>query len=154
MDTRSGDRCGSRSIQHDDEMDEDMFEGLCIEKGHVRGLDVQSTDGEDRCGELIVESMDRMQHTFAIRAAHQIPIPEDTYTLLGSGECLGYADPGHPLFEACAGNNTSHTIDRHHLAVGRRLPDGRFKKVSVVMMDAPWRSRRMQSLEDLGIAYV
>ncbi|KAK0244763.1 hypothetical protein EDD85DRAFT_946068 [Armillaria nabsnona] len=75
------------SVQHDDEMDEDRFGGLCIEKGHVHGLDVQSTDGEDRCGELIVESVDRMQHTFAIRATHPIPIPEDTYTLLGSGPC-------------------------------------------------------------------
>ncbi len=78
------------SIQHDDEIDEDRFEGFCIEKEHVHGLDVQSTDGEDRCGELIVESVDRMQHTFAIRAAHQILIPEDTYMLLGSSECLGY----------------------------------------------------------------
>ncbi len=110
--------CGG-SVQHDDEMDEDRFGGLCIEKGHVRGLDMQSTEGGDRCGELITESVNRIQDTFAICATHQIPIPKDTYTLLGSGPCREYADPGHPLFEACVGNNTSYTIDRYYLAVGR-----------------------------------
>ncbi|PBK95979.1 hypothetical protein ARMGADRAFT_1077496 [Armillaria gallica] len=55
------------SVQCDDEMDEDRFGGLCIEKGHVRGLDVQSTEGGDRCGELVVESRHIMNPSTILR---------------------------------------------------------------------------------------
>ncbi len=137
------------SIHRDDETDKDCFDLLCIENGHVRGLDVQSTEGGDRRGELVVESADRIQHTFAVYATHQIPIPEDTYMLLGSGACPVCA---HPLREACADNHTLY-IDRLYLAVGRRLPDGRFEKVSVVVMDEPFQDK-VKSLQDMGIARV
>ncbi len=70
-------------VQHDDEIDKDSVEGCWIEKGHVCGLDVESTDRGDQCGELVVESVDGMLHTFSICATHQIPIPKDAYTLLG-----------------------------------------------------------------------
>ncbi len=37
-------------VRHDDKTDEDWFDGDCIEKGHVRGLDAGSAEGRDRCG--------------------------------------------------------------------------------------------------------
>lgn len=70
-------------VIHDNETDEDSFGGYCIETGRVLGLDVKSADGGDRCGELVVGSVDGKPHTFAIRAAHQILILEDMYTLIG-----------------------------------------------------------------------
>ncbi len=38
--------CGA-SVKHDDETDEDRFEGCCIEKGHVLGLSVELAEGGD-----------------------------------------------------------------------------------------------------------
>ncbi len=70
-------------VSRDNETDEDSCGGYCIEMGRVLELDVKSADGGDRCGELVVESVDGKPHTFAIRAAHQIPILEDVYTLIG-----------------------------------------------------------------------
>ncbi|PBK96009.1 hypothetical protein ARMGADRAFT_1163665 [Armillaria gallica] len=119
-------------VEHDDETDEDSFEGSCIEKGHVRGLDVESVEGGDRSGELVVEGADGMQHTFAIRATHQILIPEGTYTLLGSIPGLDDDD-----------------IWGQYWAVGLRLPRRRFQKVSVVMMED---KEDIERLEGLGIA--
>ncbi|KAK0430255.1 hypothetical protein EV421DRAFT_1859735, partial [Armillaria borealis] len=100
------------NVLHDDETDEDWFDGHCIEKGHVRGFDAGSAEGRDRCGELAVQAADGITHTFKIHVTHQFPIPEDTYTLLGDGPHRTWA-------------------------VGRRLPDQRFEKVSVIMMDDP-----------------
>ncbi|KAK0491810.1 hypothetical protein EDD18DRAFT_1334639, partial [Armillaria luteobubalina] len=113
--------CGG-FVRRDDGTDEDWFAEVCIERGHVLGLDVPFTEGRDRCGELVVESMDGEPYTFAIRATHQFLIPEDTYTLLGSSERVKHADIDR--------------IRRQYWAVGRRLSDGRFEKVSVVVMDA------------------
>ncbi|KAK0222384.1 hypothetical protein IW262DRAFT_1460707 [Armillaria fumosa] len=118
-------------VEHDEEADEDSFECLCIKNGHVRGLDVE-LEGVHRCGELVVESADGMLHTFAIRATHQIPIPKDTYTFLGSRAWL-----------------ESDQIQRLYWAVGRRLADLRFEKVSVVVMDV---HNDIEWLEGLGIA--
>ncbi|PBK62159.1 hypothetical protein ARMSODRAFT_1025081 [Armillaria solidipes] len=111
-------RSTSGYVGRDDKADEDWFKGLCIEKGHVRGLDVELAEEGDRRGELVVEDVDGMQHTFAVRATHQIPITEDTYTLLG--QCAVLDDDG---------------IRRQFWAVGQRLPSRRFEKVSVVMID-------------------
>ncbi len=117
--------CGG-SVARDDKMDEDWFEGPCIEKGHVHGLG----EGGDQCGELVVESTNGMPHIFAIHATHQISIPEDMYTLLG-----------------CGADNIAKW--GQYWAVGRRLPDKRFEKVSVVVMD---NEEDMQRLKCLGIA--
>ncbi|KAK0432312.1 hypothetical protein EV421DRAFT_2001017 [Armillaria borealis] len=89
--------------------------------------------GGDRCGELVVEGADGMQYTFAIRVTHQIPIPEGTYTLLGSNPGLDDNDD----------------IWGQYWAVGLRLPRQRFKKVSVVMMED---KEEIERLEGLGIA--
>ncbi len=55
---------------------------------------------------------------------HRFPIPEDTYTLLGHS--------------------------RHRFwAIGRRLPDQKFEKVSVIVMDN-LDDEEKQKLEDLS----
>ncbi len=72
----------SACVQHDNETDEDWFDGYCIEKGHVRIFDAGSAEGRDRCGELAVEAADGNAHTFKIRVTHRFLIPEDMYTLL------------------------------------------------------------------------
>ncbi|SJL08933.1 uncharacterized protein ARMOST_12308 [Armillaria ostoyae] len=113
------------NVWHDDETNEDRFQGCCIEKGHVWVFDV--AEGCDRRGELVVKAADGIAHTFKIHVTHRSPIPEDTYTLLGG-------DP----YEAS------------QWAVGRRLPDQRFEKVSVIAMDDPGKA--LQWLQDFGPA--
>ncbi len=110
-------------VRRDDKTDEDSFDGWCIEMGHVRVFDAGSAEGRDRCGELVVEAADGIAHTFKIHVTHRFPIPEDTYTLLGN------------FLRPC-------------WAVGRRLPDQRFEKVSVIVMD-DWNEG--QRLEDLSL---
>ncbi|KAK0470904.1 hypothetical protein IW261DRAFT_1345045 [Armillaria novae-zelandiae] len=111
-------------IYHDNKTHEDWFFGPCIEKGHVQIFDAESATEHDQCGELVVKATDEITLTFKIYVTHQIPIPEDTYTLLG--------DTWH-----------------HTWAVGRRLPDQRFEKVSVIVIDDPDYEER---LKNLGLA--
>ncbi|KAK0217934.1 hypothetical protein IW262DRAFT_1298520 [Armillaria fumosa] len=105
------------SVKHVDETNEDWFEGPCIEKGLVRGLDAGSAEGDDRYGELVVDAADGSTHTFKIYANHNSPIPEDTYTLLGS----------KPV-------NICNFPIPQYWAVGQRLGE-KFEKVSVFVMD-------------------
>ncbi|KAK0470891.1 hypothetical protein IW261DRAFT_1345050 [Armillaria novae-zelandiae] len=117
-------------VWHHDEMDEDFLDGAYIEKGYVQGFGASSgccsAEGHDRHGKLIIEVPGRiMLHTFKIRATHQLLIPEDTYTLLG---------------------NVSEYSGRYW-AVGRRLPDQSFEKVSVIMMDSQEEVERLKNLE-------
>ncbi|KAK0506433.1 hypothetical protein EDD18DRAFT_31639 [Armillaria luteobubalina] len=107
--------------------DDDWYEGPCIERGFVRGLAVGGEEGIDRCGELVIEDASRIAHALRIAASHQYPIPEDTYTLLGS----------HPY------SNLQHWV------VGRRLPNDMFEKVSVFQITDP--DERKQ-LGELGLA--
>ncbi len=127
------------TVKRDDEEDEDWFEGPCIENGHVRGLDVIFAEGVDRCGELVVESTDGIPHTLAIRATHQIPIPEHTYTLLGTDSQPMFHQFSSDVDELCG----------EYWAVGRRLSDKKFEKVSVVVIDVLDDLKR---LKRLGIA--
>ncbi|KAK0488099.1 hypothetical protein EDD18DRAFT_1466534 [Armillaria luteobubalina] len=99
-------------VVRNDGMDEDSYTGLCIQKGYVRGFDTGSAENHVRCGELVIEAADGIAHTFKIHVTHGLPIPEDTYTLLG-------------------GNRRS----IKYWVVGRQLPDQRFEKVSVVATD-------------------
>ncbi|KAK0245452.1 hypothetical protein EDD85DRAFT_943878 [Armillaria nabsnona] len=85
--------------------EDDLYYGLHIKRGIVRGLAVGGLEGRDRYGELVVEDarwiahifnivVSRM-HTFKIVAGHQYPIPEDMYTLLGTDPTfLGDRHPG------------------------------------------------------------
>ncbi|SJL15008.1 uncharacterized protein ARMOST_18489 [Armillaria ostoyae] len=119
----------SGGVERDDETDEDWFEGPCIEKGHVRGLDgsAERDDLREIRGELVVEGADGMAHTFPIHVNHRYPIPEDTYVLLGVR--AAFSDSSTPC----------------QWVVGRRLPDQRFEKVSVFGIYSGER------LQDLGI---
>ncbi|KAK0449088.1 uncharacterized protein EV420DRAFT_1767136 [Desarmillaria tabescens] len=113
-------------VRHDDEKDEDWYEGHSIEKGLVQGLDAGSAEEGDRCGELVVEDADGMAHQFKIIATHKHPILKNMYTLLG---------------------NTKRQKPTQYWAVGHHLPEERFKKVSVVKMDLMEAER----LYNLGI---
>ncbi|PBK89688.1 hypothetical protein ARMGADRAFT_330561 [Armillaria gallica] len=114
-------------VQHDNETDEDWFDGHCIEKGYVRVFDTGSEEGHDRRGELVVEATDGIARTFKIHVTHQFPIPEDMYTLLGDASFS------------------------YHWAIGRRLPDQKFEKVSVIVMDKLDNKER-QELKDRILA--
>ncbi|KAK0474695.1 hypothetical protein EDD18DRAFT_1339112 [Armillaria luteobubalina] len=109
------------SVEYDDESDEDWVDVFCIEKGILRGLDVASTDkGIDRWGELVVKDAAGTTHALKIRVAHQFPIPEDVYTLI-YGQRFTFS---------------AHTRrDPKNWAVGRRMPEQKFQKVSVFVMD-------------------
>ncbi|PBK60529.1 hypothetical protein ARMSODRAFT_922074 [Armillaria solidipes] len=111
----------SGSVKHDDKTGDDWYEGFCIEKGLVQRLDVGSAEGHGRCGELVVKDADGIVHTFKIQVTHQCLIPEDAYTLL---------------------RDHSHTA----WAVGRRLPEWKFEKVSVFKMDSEEEAKRLEDL--------
>ncbi|KAK0217536.1 hypothetical protein EDD85DRAFT_369250 [Armillaria nabsnona] len=108
----------------DDKTDEDFFDGWCIEKGYVQGFNTGSAEGHDQYGELVVEATNGIAHTFKIHVTHRFPIPEDTYTLLGD-------------------------IEHRVWAIGRRLPEQRFKKVSVIKM---YNWNELQRLKNLSLA--
>ncbi|SJL08788.1 uncharacterized protein ARMOST_12158 [Armillaria ostoyae] len=95
-------------VYRDEVADDDWCEVRCIEQGFVRGL-----GGEDvnRRGELMVKGQDGIKHVFNVIATHQCPIPEGTYTLLGSD----------PYYRS----------QSQRWVVGRRLPEQRFEKISV-----------------------
>ncbi|KAK0493534.1 hypothetical protein EDD18DRAFT_1356457 [Armillaria luteobubalina] len=101
---------GYAEVEHNDEMDEDSYSGSCIEKGYVRGFDMGSAENHVRSGELVIKAADGIAHTFEIKVTHRLPIPEDTYTLLNSGD----------------------EYLTNQWAVGKQLPDQRFEKVSVI----------------------
>ncbi len=109
------------AVKCDEETGEDWYEGCCIEKGLVQGLDVVSAEGHDRCGELVVEDANGITHTFKICVTHQCLISEDVYTLLG--------DHFHEVW-----------------AVGRRLPGQQFEKVSVFIMDGKKEAKMLKDL--------
>ncbi|PBK72024.1 hypothetical protein ARMSODRAFT_1016028 [Armillaria solidipes] len=116
-------------VEHDDKTGEDWYEGTCIEKGLVQGLDAGSAEGHGRYGELVVEDADGIMHTFKIRVTHQCLIPEDAYTLLGATMFF-----------------TEGLIKGWIWAVGRRLPGQKFEKVSVFNMDGKEEAERLWNL--------
>ncbi|KAK0474687.1 hypothetical protein EDD18DRAFT_1339105 [Armillaria luteobubalina] len=121
-------------VQYDDEKDEDWVDVFCIEKGLLRGLDVVVADGLDRLGEFVVKDVAGTAYTFKIRVAHHFLIPEDIYTLLCALPVVFHGKP-------------QDVTKPRYWAVGRQLPDQRFEKVSVVVMD-DWREvERLHSLD-------
>ncbi len=122
-------------VKHDDEMDEDWVEGLCIEKGLLQGLDMPSNEGVDQCGELVVTDAEGMAHTFKIHVTHQLLIPGDMYVLLRSPYPYNYYEERKQIY----------------WAFGRRMPDQRFKKVSVFMMDDWTEVKRLHDLQGVMV---
>ncbi len=122
-------------VEHDDEMDEDWVDGQCIEKGLLQGLDMPSEEGVDRWGELVVTDVEGMAHTFKIHVTHQLPIPGDRYVLLCSQYPLSNHEKTKPIY----------------WAVGRRMPDQRFEKVSVFMMDDWTEVKRLHDLQGVMV---
>ncbi len=104
-------------------------DALCIENGCVRGLAIVDVPGKDRHGELLVEDTRGMQHSFHVIAIHQFPIPDGTYTLIGSQESR-YDSPRQWV----------------QWVVGRRLSDESFEKLSVFKMADDMESRMVASI--------
>ncbi|KAK0194411.1 hypothetical protein F5146DRAFT_1035780 [Armillaria mellea] len=109
-----------------DDTDEDWYEGACIEKGRVR------VTAEGRHGELVVEGVDGNAHTFKILVPHQLPIPEDTYTLIGSNK--QYLDGTF--------------LHSQYWTFGRRLPNNQFEKYSVFKITG---RDEIDRLDNLGV---
>ncbi|KAK0219505.1 hypothetical protein EDD85DRAFT_988865 [Armillaria nabsnona] len=119
----------NNNVEYDKETGEDWFEGYCIEKGLMQGLDVGLAERCDQCGELVVEDANRIAHTFKIHVTHQCLIPEDVYTLLGNFS---------KWFPSTSGQAW---------AVGRRLSGQKFEKVSVFRMDSLEEVNRLKDLD-------
>lgn len=119
-------------VKRNDETDEDWYEGACIEKGHVQGL---AEGGDHRCGELVIEGVDGMAHMFKILVTHQLPILEDTYTLIGSNR--EYLD--------------GTLLHSQYWAFGRRLSEQRFEKYSVFKITG---RDEIDRLDNLGVAEI
>ncbi len=109
------------------------YEGPCIESGCVIGLSKGSQVGNSRQGELVVEdSIRETWHLFRIIADHQYQIPDGIYTLIGS-KLLDHHNQ----------------IQEQYWVLGDRLPEQRFKKVSVFRIPD---LEEVKGLHDLGVA--
>ncbi|KAK0199676.1 hypothetical protein DFS33DRAFT_1509159 [Desarmillaria ectypa] len=122
-------------VDYVEEMDVHYCEGSLIESGYVQGLDQIVLEGQLQWGELVIEddTDTRMKHVFKILTTHQYVIPEGSYTLLGNK--VYWED--------------DRILSGLHWVVGERLPDQRFKKLSVFQM--PDQEERLK-LKNLDIA--
>ncbi|KAK0449018.1 uncharacterized protein EV420DRAFT_1565499 [Desarmillaria tabescens] len=129
----SGIQLYDNMVGRDDIMKTDFYYGYCIEKGCVRGLDKEGSEGELRRGELI-------SHKHSISpATHQYPIPTASYTLIGS-------DPWSPQSGRSKDENS-----KQYWVVGELRESGQmFKKVSVFQIDNA--GHVMNLLDESGIA--
>ncbi|KAK0433758.1 hypothetical protein EV421DRAFT_1741313 [Armillaria borealis] len=111
----------------------DWCNGPCIDSGYVRGLSKGSLEGKFRQGELVIEDNMGARHIFKIVADHQYPIPEDSYSLIGT-------DPFYDL---------KRIFVKQCWVIGKKLPGQMFKKVSVFQIPD---SHEVQRLNGLCIA--
>ncbi len=107
------------------------YNGYIIELAFVQGL---CKERPYRVGQLVVKDDTGTECSFRITASHKYPIPDDSYTLLGTTA-------------KSSGIHRRHCI---HWVFGRRLPDGRLKKLSVAQMNVEAAS--MDSLVSRSIA--
>ncbi|SJL02755.1 uncharacterized protein ARMOST_06091 [Armillaria ostoyae] len=109
-------------IGRTDETDVDWYQGPCIDSVIVWGLADTSIKESPRRGKLIfIDDTKDLAYTCNILADHQYSIPNDSYTLIGCER---------------------HTYHSRHIeglsklwVVGRKRPDGKFEKLSVVRVD-------------------
>ncbi|KAK0463402.1 hypothetical protein IW261DRAFT_1525235 [Armillaria novae-zelandiae] len=127
-------RISAMVVGRDDETEEDWYEGLCVEKGFVRGLAVGSMGQDNRCGELIVKHTNGTEHTFSIIARHGYPILEDTYTLLGMDPAATEDKFAWIRWMRIDQAAVRSEIRIQYWVIGRKLPDEKFEKVSVFEM--------------------
>ncbi|PBK63689.1 hypothetical protein ARMSODRAFT_979815 [Armillaria solidipes] len=73
-----------REVSRTEDPDADWCYGYRIESGDVRGLAEAPKGGKPRLGELVFKDAAGSLHTFKIVAHHTHPIPDGSYTLLGS----------------------------------------------------------------------
>ncbi|KAK0435343.1 uncharacterized protein EV420DRAFT_1317765 [Desarmillaria tabescens] len=124
---------GYFGIGRTEETDADWHWGPCFESGYVQGLARELQEGKRRQGELVIEDKTGAKHAFKIIADHQYPIPEGSYTLLGS-----------PPLDGLTG-----WVREQYWLVGQRLPEQKLKKVSVFQIHG---RKEVKRLHDLGIA--
>lgn len=109
--------------------DADWCYGYRIELGDVRSLAEAPKEGKPRHGELVFKDAAGSLHTFKIVARHTHPIPDGSYTLLGSPRWLS---------------------SLAHWVVGRLRENGEFEKFSVfsLVYDEEVKLSRALELED------
>ncbi|SJL16897.1 uncharacterized protein ARMOST_20427 [Armillaria ostoyae] len=116
----------------DEDGSADSYHGYQIDSGYVWGLSHLSYNDMPRQGRLAIKDDTGSIHKFKIVADHTYPIPEGTYTLLGSTD-----------HRNCVG--TRHEDDNrslHFWVVGWQRKDGKFEKLSVFsMLDEDERKR-------------
>ncbi|PBK93343.1 hypothetical protein ARMGADRAFT_121232 [Armillaria gallica] len=102
-------------VGRDEETNSDWYDGMCIEEGRVQGLDTDDPKGLAvvRQGRLVVKDHAGTLHSLKIVAAHPYAIPEDSYTLIASGQWKSGARA--PLTEI-------------YWVAGRRLPEQKFER--------------------------
>ncbi|KAK0443705.1 uncharacterized protein EV420DRAFT_1023292 [Desarmillaria tabescens] len=123
-------------VERDEEKNSDWYNGMCIEEGRIQGLRAEDPRGTSRHGKLVVKDETGMLHSFDIVANHLYPIPDDSYTLIASGQWK-------------SGTFVTRTSSTEiHWVAGRRLPEQKFEKVSVFTMSD---AREIQRLKKLGI---
>ncbi len=106
----------------DEETEEDWCEGYCIEEGIVLGLNVESVDGTNRCGKLIVDAYGK-KYIFKVTAAHHYLIPEGKYVVISAQSTL------------------------ENWAIGKQLSNNRFKKVSVLTLPNLEEREKLKNLQ-------
>ncbi|KAK0433019.1 hypothetical protein EV421DRAFT_1449437 [Armillaria borealis] len=121
-------------VRRDDEANSDWYDGMCIEEGRVQGLDTDDPKGLLRRGKLVVKDDAGTLHALEIVATHRHAIPEDSYTLIASGQWK-------------SGARAAPSTEIYWVA-GRRLPEQRFEKVAVFTMTDV---KEIQKLKKLGI---
>ncbi len=115
-----------------EDTDADWYEGFCIDSADVQGLQEGIKEANPRQGEIIFKDTAGSPHTFKILADHMYPIPDGSYTLIGSSSL----SPWDKLT---------------FWVVGRLREDGKFEKLSV------FRSvddEEQENLQNLGLETV
>lgn len=74
----------SAEVLRTDNPDADSYMGYYIESGNVQGLSEVPEEPKHRQGELVLSDATGAPHTLKIVAEHEYPIPNGSYTLLGS----------------------------------------------------------------------